>query len=148
MYIYIHESTALPSALCITFPQMKPYIKYFDKNNKCMNLFVNDKKNIRKIWNKIKKIFQKESESEPVYNDTYINAKINLYDTNFYGNKAPIEGEHYTCFFVILIDFFVNVDNKCHLQRFLKESKYAVKKKNMMNTINDELKLNESDDDE
>ena len=79
-------------------------------------------------------------------NDKYIKVKINLYDTNFYGNKTPIKGEHYTCFFVVLLDSIANVDKKHHPQVFLKECKYAVKKKKIMNTINKELKLDESDD--
>ena len=29
---YIYEGNALPSPLCITFPQMNAYAKYFDKN--------------------------------------------------------------------------------------------------------------------
>ena len=29
-----------------------------------------------------------------MYNDKYIIAKINSYNTNFYGNKTKIEGEH------------------------------------------------------
>ena len=51
-----------------------------------------------------------------MHNDKYIKVKKNLYDTNFYGNKTPIKGEHYTCFFVILLDSFVNVDKKYHPQ--------------------------------
>ena len=81
-----------------------------------------------------------------MHNDKYIKVKINLYDTNFDGNKTPIKGGHYTCFFVILLDSIVNVDKKYHPQVFWKECKYAVKKKKIMNTINKELKLDESDD--
>ena len=47
-----------------------------------------------------------------MYNDKYIKAKINLDDTNFYYNKTTIEGEHYTSFFVILLDTIVNTDKK------------------------------------
>ena len=58
-----------------------------------MNILVNDKELLEKYnekWDKIKKLFKKESDSEPEYNDKYI-TKINLYNTNFYGNRAPIE---------------------------------------------------------
>ena len=66
-----------------------------------------------------------------MYNDKYIKDKINLHDTNFCGNKTPIEGENYTCFTVILLDSIANVDKKYYSQIFLKECKYAVKiKKN------------------
>ena len=42
----------------------------------------------------------------------------------------------------------VDTDEKCYLQIFLEICKYAVKKKTIINTINEELKLDESDDDE
>ena len=47
-----------------------------------------------------------------MYNDKHIKTKINLYDTNFYGNKTPAEVEHYTCFSVILLDSIVNLDKE------------------------------------
>ena len=40
----------------------------------------------------------------------------------------------------------VNADKKYYPQIFLEECKYAVIKKRIMNTINEELNLNESDD--
>ena len=67
--------------LCIRLPQMNAYTKY---------LLVCDELLIEKyneIWNKIKNLFKKESDSEPVYNDKYIKTKINSYNMNFYGNK-------------------------------------------------------------
>ena len=49
---------------------------------------------------------------------------------------------------IILLDSIVNGDKKYHPQIFLWiECKYAIKKKMIMNTINEELKLDESDDD-
>ena len=75
-----------------------------------------------------------------------IKTKINSYNTNFYRNKREIEGEHYTHFSLILLDSINNVDKKYHPQIFLKECKYTIKKQKIMDTINEELKLNESDD--
>ena len=57
--------------------------------------------------------------------------------------KIQIEGECYTCFSAILLDFIVNEGEKYHPQIFLKECKYAQKKITIMK--NEELKLNESD---
>ena len=76
---YRHEGNAFPSLLCVKLPQMNAYTKYFDKNNKYMNHLVIDEKTLKryfKIWNKIKSLIKKELNSEPVYNDTYIKAKI------------------------------------------------------------------------
>ena len=86
-------------------------------------------------------------DGELAYNDKYIKTKINLYDTNVYRNKTLIEGENYTWFSVVLLDSVVYVDKKYYSPIFLKECKYAVRKKKMLNTICEELKLDESDDD-
>ena len=50
--------------------------------------------------------------------------------------------ERYTCLYVILLDsIFVNSDNSYYPQIFLEECKYAVKKKKIINTIIEELKI-------
>ena len=94
-----------------------------------------------------KNLFGEKFDNQPVYNNKYIKTKINLYNTNFYGNKTPIQGNHYTYFSVILLYSIVNADKKYHPQVFLKEGKCAIKKKKIMNAINKELKLGKSDDD-
>ena len=60
---------------------MNAYAKYFDKNNKCINLLVNDQallKTYNEIWDKIKNLFERKFDSEPVYNEKYVKAKISL----------------------------------------------------------------------
>ena len=49
--------------------------------------------------------------------------------------------------FCNIVIFCCYADKKYLPQVFLKESKYAIKKKKIMNTINEELKLDESHDD-
>ena len=100
-----------------------------------------------KIWDKIKDSFGKRLDSEPVYNDKYIKTKISLYSINFYDNKMLIEKKRYICLFVILLDStFANLHKEYYSQIFLKECKYTVKNKEIMNNINEELELDESDD--
>ena len=109
-----------------------------------MNFSVNNEEILKKynaIWDKINCLFKKQFDSKPVYNNKYIKAKINSYNTNFYGNKTPKTGEHHTCLSVMLLDSIVNVDKKYYPQMFLEQCKYAV------NAINEELNLDESDDD-
>ena len=92
---YISHTGFIP--LCIRLPQMNVYTKYFNNGSKCMNLLLRDEVLIEKyneIWDKIKNLFKKEFDSEPMYNDKYIKTKMNLYNTygmNFYGNKMPEE---------------------------------------------------------
>ena len=104
--------------LCIRLPQMNAYTKYFDNGSKGMNLLVCDELLIEKyneIWNKIKNLFKKESDSEPVYNDKDIKTKINSYNMNFYGNKMSKKNERYTCLSLLLLDsILVNSNKKCY----------------------------------
>ena len=66
---------------------------------------------------------------------------------NFYGNKMSKENKHYSCLSVILWDsIFVNSDKEYYPQVFLKECKYTVKNKKIMNTIKEELDLDKYDD--
>ena len=53
---------------------------------------------------KLKIYLEKKIDSEPVYNNKYNKTKINLYNRNFYGNKAPIQGKCYGCIPVLLLD--------------------------------------------
>ena len=48
---YINETDAFTVPVCIKRPQMNGYIKYFDSNNKCINLLVNDKELLKKQYN-------------------------------------------------------------------------------------------------
>ena len=40
---YIDIGNAVTAPLCVKLPQMNGYTKYFDNNNKNMNIFVNNK---------------------------------------------------------------------------------------------------------
>ena len=70
---YRHKGNAFPSPLCIKFAQMNVYFKHFDKNNKCMNLLVNDEKLLKNILiYGIKLLIKNEFNSKRVHNDKYI----------------------------------------------------------------------------
>ena len=61
--------------LYIILPQMRAYVKYFDKNNQYIKLLVHDKELLKKhneIWDKIKSLLKKEFDSDPIYNDKTI----------------------------------------------------------------------------
>ena len=47
---YRHEVNDFPSPLYVKLPQMNAYAKYFDKNNKYINLLLNDKEILKKIF--------------------------------------------------------------------------------------------------
>ena len=60
--------------------------------------------------------------------------------TNFWGNEVPKENMHYTCIACITIDSVMRMDKKNHLQVYLEECKYKIKKIQMSRFINTELK--------
>ena len=59
---YINETDAFSVPLCIKIYLMNGYVKYFDSNNKCMNLLVHDEELLKKyseIWDKINNLLKK-----------------------------------------------------------------------------------------
>ena len=86
-----------------------------------------------------------------MHNDKYIKTKIKIYNdrvyTNFQHNKIPKDNEYCVCLSAILLDsIFVNSNEEYYLQILLKECKYAIKNRKIVNTIIEDLKLSESDE--
>ena len=76
---YISNVGIIP--VYIKLPQIHEFVKYFDNNSKCMNLLVHDEETLEKyntVWDKINNLFKKEFDSEPVYNDKYVKARVSL----------------------------------------------------------------------
>ena len=87
-----------------------------------------------------------------MYNDKYIKTRIKnfndrVYKINVQHNKILEDNKYCACLSVILLDsIFVNSNKEYYPQIFLEECKYAIKDRKIINTINEDLKLNESDD--
>ena len=85
-----------------------------------------------KIWDKIKKKVNIKFHSMPVYDETYIKAKVREFDgkikANFLGDEVPKENMHYTCIACITIDSVMKMDKKNYPQVYLEECKYRGKK--------------------
>ena len=81
--------------------------------------------------------------SMPVYDETYIKAKVREFNdvikTNFLGGEVPKEKMHYTCIACITIDFVMRMEKKNYLQVYLEECKYRMKKTKMTKFIEAEL---------
>ena len=72
---------------------------------------------------------------------------INRAYTNFQHNKIPEDNEYFACLSVILLDsIFVNSEKEYYPQILLEECKYVIKSKEIVNRINEDLELTESDD--
>ena len=90
--------------------KMSAYRKDFDETKYTSFLIKDDEllKKYNKIWKKVKNSLKKEYDSEPVYNEKYLKAKVKSYNekinTNFHENKIPNKGSHFICLSVSLID--------------------------------------------
>ena len=77
---------------------------------------------IWKIWSVIKNKLGIKFHSEPVYDKTYIKAKVREFDgkikTNFLGNDVPKENMHYICIACITTDSAMRIDKKTSTSLF------------------------------
>ena len=149
--IYKWEMFSIP--LCIKRSQINGYDKYFYSNNKFIIFLVHDKKFIQKynkIWDHTRNLLKEGFDSELVYNDKCIKTKTKNYNNkkyaNFHDNKIPKDNQYCTCLSVILLGSVIKIDNNYQPQIFLEESKHGIKKKKIMNLINENIELSESDD--
>ena len=96
------------------------------------------------IWDKIKSNLSIKFHIMPVYDETYIKAKVREFHgvikTNFWGGTVPKENMRYTCIACITIDSVMIMEKKNQLQFYLEECKYGIKKIQMPRFINDDLK--------
>ena len=89
-YFIGYQEGEIVKPLCIILPQMSGYIKYFQNGGKNMSFMVKDDNVLdkyNKIWDKIKEKLNIKFHSMPVYDETYIKAKVREFDgvikTNF-----------------------------------------------------------------
>ena len=148
---YLNNDTIQP--LCVILPQMDGYIKYFDDGGKNMSFVMDDEKIYEKyneIWEVIRNLLKIDFTVNPVRDDIYLVAKLKIFNkinrTTFTDNVIPIEKSHYICIPVIDIDSVLKIDKRAYPQAYLEQCKYKLKKKKIMNYIDDEI-IGDSDSD-
>ena len=101
---------------------------------------------------KVKNIIKKEFDSEPVYNEKYLKAKIKSFNakmnTNFHKNKIRKEGSPFICLSVTLINSAFRIGKNYYPQVFLEECKYVVKEKEIPKYIIDNIEISSDSDKE
>ena len=132
---------------------MNGYIKYFDNGGKNMT-FVTDNEKVydkyNKIWEVIRKLLKVKFTVNLVLDDNYLVAKLKIFNrinrTTFFNNNnnnnnnIPIERNHYICISAIDIDSVLKINNKtAYPQAYLEQCKYKLKKRKIVNYINDEF---------
>ena len=88
---------------------------------------------------------KEEFDSDPVYNEKYLKAKLKFYNekinTNSHYNEIPKEGPQFICLSVILIDSVFRTGKNYYPQVFFEECKFVVKEKNMPEYITDDIQI-------
>ena len=83
--------------------------------------------------------------SEPIYDDKYIKTKVKTFNsminTLFLRDEIRKERIHYVCIPAICIDSILRVDKENYPQVYLEQCKYKIKKRELMNFIDDEVDL-------
>ena len=136
---------------------MNGYIKYFDNGGKNMT-FVTDNKKVYDKYNEIREVIRKllkvKFTVNPVRDDKYLVAKLKIFNRinrttfNNNNNNIPIERNHYICIPAIDIDSVLKIDNKrAYPQAYLEQYNYKLKKRKIVNYINDEIIDEDSDSD-
>ena len=150
---YLNNDVIQP--LCVILPQMHGYIKYFDDGGKNMT-FVTDNEKVydeyNEIWEVIRKLLKVKFAANPVRDDEYLVAKLKIFNkikrTTFNNNNIPTERDHYICIPAIDIDSVLKIDHKrAYPQAYLEQCKYKLKKRKVVNYIDDEIIDEDSDSD-
>ena len=150
---YLNNDSIQP--LCVILPQMDGYIKYFDDGGKTMSFVTDDEKIYEKyneIWEVIRNLLKIGFTVSPVRDDIYLVAKLKIFNkinrTTFNNNNyIPMEKNHYICIPVIDIDSILKIDKIAYPQAYLEQCKYKLKKRKIVNYIDDEIIDEDSDSD-
>ena len=142
---YLNNDIIQP--LCVILLQMNGYIKYFDDGEKNMSLVMDDEevhKKYNKIWEVVRKLLKLKFTVGPVRDDKYIIAKLKIFNkinrTTFTDDIIPFEKNRYTCIPAIDTDSVLKINNKrAYPQAYLEQCKYKLKKRRVINFIDDEI---------
>ena len=150
---YLNDDVIQP--LCVILPQMNGSIKYFDDGSKNMSFVTDDEEVYEKyneIWEVVRKLLKVKFTVGPVRDDKYLIAKLKIFNrtnrTTFTNNAIPIERTSYNCIPAIDIDSVLGIDNKrSYPQAYLEQYKYELKKRKIVNFIDDEIIDDDSEND-
>ena len=118
--------------------------------------FVTDDEKIyekyNEIWEVIRNLLKVDFTVSPVQDDIYLVAKLKIFNkinrTTFNNNNyIPMERNHYICIPVIDIDSILKINKRVYPQAYLEQCKYKLKKKKIVNYIDDEIIDEDSDSD-
>ena len=149
---YLNNDVIKP--LCVILPEMNGYIKYFNDGGKNMSFVTDDEKVYEKyneIWEVIRNFLKIDFTVNLVRDNIYLVAKLKIFNkidkTTFTNDAIPMEKNNYICIPAIHIDSVLKIDKKLYSQAYLEQCKYKLKKRKIVNYINDEIIDEKSDSD-
>ena len=108
---------------------MNGYIKYFDNGGKNMSFLIKNNEvweKYEEIWDVIKNKLGIKFNSEPIYENKNLKARVRESDsnikTNFVSNGLPKENMYYTCIACITIDSILKIDFKKIIRKFIQKN--------------------------
>ena len=105
----------------------------------------------REIWHKIKGFLNAKFHSHPIYDEKYIKTKVktfnNSINTLFSGDEIPKERIRHVCISAVCIDSVLRIDKKHYPQVYLEQCKYKIRKRELVNFIDDAVDLSPDDSD-
>ena len=118
-YFIGYQEGKIVKPLCVIFPQINGYIKYFENGGKHMSFFIKEDEvweKYQKVWDGIKNKLSIKFHSKPIHEKKYLKAKVREFDgvikTNLLGNDSPKENMHCTWNACITIDSVTRIDKK------------------------------------
>ena len=137
------------------------YLNIFENGARKMSFFTNNNgflERYTEIWEKISDLVNKKFDSDPIYNNKYINTKIRSYNNNIItnfrnidnkNNKLPEKNKPYKCVSLISLDSIIKINKKYYPQTLLQVCVYKLINKKVENIItNINLDLSSESDNE
>ena len=143
---YLNNDTIQP--LRVILPQMDGYIKYFDDGGKNMSFVTDDEiiyEKYHEIWEVIRNFLKIDFTVNPIRDYKYLVVKLKIFDRinrttfNNNNNSIPMEKNQMQIIPVIDIDSVLKIDKRVYPQAYLEQCKYILKKRKIVNYINDEI---------
>ena len=134
------------SPLQLFLPKMIGYLNIFKDGARKMSFFTDNNEFLERytaMWEKISDLVNKKFDSDPIYNNKYINTKTRSYNndikTNFRNiddknNKLPEKNKPYKCVSLISLDSIIRI-NKKNPQTLLQECVYKLINKKVENIV-------------
>ena len=144
----IGYSDNIISPLQLFFPKVIGYLNIFKDRARKMSFFTDNNEFLERytaICEKISDSVNKKFDSDPIYNNKYINIKIRSHNndlkTNFRNiddknNKLPEKNKPYKCVSLISLDSIIKISKKYFPQTLLQECVYKLINKKVENIIN------------